>query len=126
MPLDLGVPDLVIHDFDDIFLRNYTRGYQEMNTNENNQCIRNTYNMAVSFTVARGTGYNFPMERINNDVYTHQKLKDTDTTGAYDGEYDLECKIKTYLNLTCYYLTQKNIQDRDIHAVNESPFMYTY
>ena len=127
--LNFGIPSSdVIHDHERLFVEDYMRGYRSMNTDDNGKCIRKTEQMDVAFTVARGQNYKFSFprnERLEKRKVSHDELTNL-SSGGYSGKYDLNLEIYFYMNLSVYYLKQKDLLDENINVVNQDPFMFTY
>lgn len=127
--LNFGIPSSdVIHDHERLFVEDYMRGYRSMNTDDNGKCIRKTEQMDVAFTVARGQNYKFSFprnERLEKRKVSHDELTNL-SSGGYSGKYDLNLEIYFYMNLSVYYLKQKDLLDGNINVVNQDPFMFTY
>lgn len=127
--LNFGIPSSdVIHDHERLFVEDYMRGYRSMNTDDNGKCIRKTEQMDVAFTVARGQNYKFSFprnERLEKRKVSHDELTNL-SSGRYSGKYDLNLEIYFYMNLSVYYLKQKDLLDGNINVVNQDPFMFTY
>lgn len=127
--LSFGIPSSdVIHDHERLFVEDYMRGYRSMNTDDNGKCIRKTEQMDVAFTVARGQNYKFSFprnERLEKRKVSHDELTNL-SSGGYSGKYGLNLEIYFYMNLSVYYLKQKDLLDGNINVVNQDPFMFTY
>lgn len=127
--LSFGIPlSDVVHDHERLFIEDYMRGYRAMNTDDNGKCIRKTEQMDVAFTVARGQNYKFSFprnERLEKRKVSHDELTNL-SSGGYSGKYDLNLEIYFYMNLSVYYLKQKDLLDGNINVVNQDPFMFTY